>query len=220
VQKLRIPGCEYGFYHAYYQERSLLFRDIKNKSQLITWKIIPAWSNEANCRQHLLKMRVKLNTYHWGIQWNSMVMEVKKATFQRMGSGGKGRTENRGDVSRRACTTGSVSISRRVSGPSERRQIRSWWRCRVLFRKRDQYLVLFTPTRSTPLFAAEESIQIATAPYLVLYQFRSVGSYAVSTKLHGVTLKDVISVLITLSSFTTTALNNTCTDKLTFRQNC
>lgn len=37
-------------------------------------------------------------TYHWGIQWNSMVMQVK-ATFQRMGSGGKGRTENRWDVS-------------------------------------------------------------------------------------------------------------------------
>ena len=29
-----------------------------------------------------------------------MVMQVKKATFQRMGSGGKGRTENRWDVSR------------------------------------------------------------------------------------------------------------------------
>jgi len=28
-----------------------------------------------------------------------MVMQFKKATFQRMGSGGKGRTENRGDVS-------------------------------------------------------------------------------------------------------------------------
>ena len=196
MQKLRILGCECVFYRAYYQEGSLLFRDIKNKSQLITWKIIPAWSNEANCRQHLLKMQVKLNTYHWGIQWNSMVMEVKKATFQRMGSGGQGRTEDRGDVSRTACTIGSVSYistvstSRRVSGPSERRQIRSWWRCRVLFRKRDQYLVLFTPTGSTPLIAADESIQIATAPYLVLYQFRSVGSYAVSAKLHGVTLKD------------------------------
>ena len=28
-----------------------------------------------------------------------VVMQVKKATFQRMGSGGKGRTENRWDVS-------------------------------------------------------------------------------------------------------------------------
>jgi hypothetical protein len=28
-----------------------------------------------------------------------MVMQVKKATFQRMVSGGKGRTENRWDVS-------------------------------------------------------------------------------------------------------------------------
>jgi len=27
-----------------------------------------------------------------------MVMQVKKATFQRMGSSGKGRTENRWDV--------------------------------------------------------------------------------------------------------------------------
>jgi len=44
-------------------------------------------------------MQVKLNTYHWGLQWNSVVMQFKKATFQRMGSGGKGRTENRGDVS-------------------------------------------------------------------------------------------------------------------------
>jgi hypothetical protein len=41
-------------------------------------------------------MQVKLNTYHWGIQWNSTVMQVKKATFL---SGGKGRTENRRDVS-------------------------------------------------------------------------------------------------------------------------
>jgi len=40
-------------------------------------------------------MKVKLNTYHWGIQWNSMVMQVKKATFQRMGSGERSRTENR-----------------------------------------------------------------------------------------------------------------------------
>jgi len=28
-----------------------------------------------------------------------MIMQVKKATFQRMGSGGKGRTENRRDIS-------------------------------------------------------------------------------------------------------------------------
>jgi hypothetical protein len=45
-------------------------------------------------------MQVKLNTYHWGIhvQCNSMVMHVK-VTFQRMGSGGKGRTESRWNVS-------------------------------------------------------------------------------------------------------------------------
>jgi len=42
-------------------------------------------------------MQVKLDTYHWGIQWNFMIIQVK-ATFQRMGSGGKGRTENRWDV--------------------------------------------------------------------------------------------------------------------------
>ena len=52
-------------------------------------------STEAYCRQNLLKMQVKLNTYHWDLQWDSMVMQVKKATFQGMGSGGKGRTENR-----------------------------------------------------------------------------------------------------------------------------
>jgi hypothetical protein len=43
-------------------------------------------------------MQVQLKTYHWGIQWNSMVLQVKK-TYQRMGSGGKGRTANRWDVS-------------------------------------------------------------------------------------------------------------------------
>jgi hypothetical protein len=47
----------------------------------------------------VLKMQVKLNICHWGVQWNCVVMLVKKATFQRMGSGGKGRTENRWDVS-------------------------------------------------------------------------------------------------------------------------
>ena len=44
-------------------------------------------------------MQVELNTYNLGIQWNSMVKPVKMATFQRMGRGGKGRTENRWDVS-------------------------------------------------------------------------------------------------------------------------
>jgi len=39
---------------------------------------------------------MKLNTYHWGIQWNFVVMLVKKVTFRRMGSGGN---ENRWDVS-------------------------------------------------------------------------------------------------------------------------
>jgi len=44
-------------------------------------------------------MQVKLNMYHWGIQCNSMVMQDKKATFQRLESGGKGIIENRWDVS-------------------------------------------------------------------------------------------------------------------------
>jgi hypothetical protein len=42
-------------------------------------------------------MHVKLNTYHWGTPWNSIVMQVKEATFQRMGNCGNGRTENRRD---------------------------------------------------------------------------------------------------------------------------
>jgi hypothetical protein len=42
---------------------------------------------------------VKLNKYDWSIQWNYMVVQVKMAIFQRMGSGGKGRTENRWDLS-------------------------------------------------------------------------------------------------------------------------
>jgi hypothetical protein len=55
---------------------------------------------EKHCsRQHLLKIQVKLDTYHWGVQWNSVVIQFKKVTFQRMGSGGKGRTENTWDVS-------------------------------------------------------------------------------------------------------------------------
>jgi hypothetical protein len=51
------------------------------------------------CRQYLRKIQVKLDTYHWGIQLNSVIVQIKKATFQRMGSGGKGRKENRWDVS-------------------------------------------------------------------------------------------------------------------------
>ena len=122
----------------------------KNKSQLIVWKIIPAWSTEAYCRQHLLKMQVKLHTYHWGIQWNSMVMQVKRATFQRMKSGGKGRTESRWEVS------GAGELHHRkyvlyfhgmyIKKMSERRQICSWWHCRAQFCKRDFY---FTPSRTS-----------------------------------------------------------------------
>jgi hypothetical protein len=43
-------------------------------------------------------MQLKLNTYHCSIQWNSMVMQVKKVAFWRMGSGGRSRTENRWDI--------------------------------------------------------------------------------------------------------------------------
>jgi len=82
-----------------------LFRDIKIKSQLNAWKIIPASSTKAYCRQHLLEMK------------------VKKATFQRMGSGGKRRTENRWDVSDAGESAppevyhiSTVSTPRRVSG--------------------------------------------------------------------------------------------------------
>jgi len=42
---------------------------------------------------------MKLNTLSLGYTVELMVMQVKKATFQRMGSGGKGRTTNRWDVS-------------------------------------------------------------------------------------------------------------------------
>jgi len=51
-----------------------------------------------------------------------MVMHVKKATFQRTGSGGKGRTENRWDVSDAGQSVppqvyiSMVSTSRRVDG--------------------------------------------------------------------------------------------------------
>jgi len=97
-----------------------------------------------------------------------------------------------------------IERERESGWPSERRRICSWWHCRVLFCKRDQYFYF------TPLIPAEESTQIATAPYLVLFQLRSVGI------LYGVTLKDRH-----LNSFTPTALTNTCTDKITlFRQNC
>jgi hypothetical protein len=66
-------------------------------------------------------MQVKLDTYHWGIQWNSVAMLVKKATFQRMGSGEKGRTENRWDVSGAAqCITESISYISTVSTSRER----------------------------------------------------------------------------------------------------
>ena len=135
----------------------------KNKSQLIAWEINP----EAYCRQHLLNMQVKLNTHHWGIQWNSLVMQVKKATFQRMGSGGKGRTENRGGVSKTACTTGSVFyFYGKYIKKSQRLTVRattdcSWWHSRALFCKPSR---TYTSSNFGPL-----------------------GSYAVSAELHGVT---------------------------------
>ena len=87
VQWLRILGCsECLFYRNYNQERSLFYWDVKKKSRLIAWNTVPVWSTEAYCRQQLLKMQVKHNTYHWGIQLNCKVMQVKKVTFQRVGS--------------------------------------------------------------------------------------------------------------------------------------
>jgi hypothetical protein len=116
-------------------EKTFLFEEMRHTADNTYW----------SCRWNF--------TYHWGIQWNYMAM-------QRMGSGGKGRTENRWDVS------GAVQ-----SAPSERRQICPWWHRRVLFCRQDQYLVLLY---TSPLVPAE-SIQIATAPYLVLFQLRPFG---------------------------------------------
>ena len=134
----------------------------KNKSQLIAWKIIP----EAYCRQHLLKMQVKLNTYHWGIQWNSLVMQVKKAAIQRMGSGGKGRTENRGHVSRTACI---FYFYGKYIKKSQRLTVRA---TTDLFLVTAEHCAVILAER-TPRIAAEESIKIATTLYL--FQFRSAG---------------------------------------------
>jgi hypothetical protein len=44
-------------------------------------------------------MQVKLNTYHWGIQWNSVLCWLRRRYFGEWGNGGKGRNENRWDVS-------------------------------------------------------------------------------------------------------------------------
>jgi len=47
------------FYYTYYQEGSLLRQDIKkNKSQLIAWKVIPAW------------MRQTADNTYWRCRWN------------------------------------------------------------------------------------------------------------------------------------------------------
>ena len=45
-----------------------------------------------------------------------MAMQAKKAAFQRMGSGGKGRTENRWDYQMEVYRIFKVSTLRRVSG--------------------------------------------------------------------------------------------------------
>jgi hypothetical protein len=98
-------------------------------------------------------------------------------------------------------TSSTVSTSRRVSGwPLERRQVSSWWHYRVLFCKRDQYLVL--------LYTSNPSRRVNTnchSPIPCPLPFTMLGSYAVSAELHGVTLTTVIPVLNTLSSFTPTA---------------
>ena len=76
-----------------------------------------------------------------------MVMQVKKATFQRMGSGGKGRTENRWDVRcRTVFTIGSISYTSTVSTSRSRRlTVGATTFVRgdtaVMFCKQDQYLM-------------------------------------------------------------------------------
>ena len=72
--------------------RSFVFWDAVNVC-FITLSRVKCLKNNSclkYCRQHLLKMQVQLN---------SMVTQVKKVTIQRMRSGGKGRTENKWDVS-------------------------------------------------------------------------------------------------------------------------
>jgi len=75
---------------------------------------------------------------------------------------------------------------KRVSGwPSERQQICSQWHCRVLFCKRDQYLVL--------LYTSNPSRVVNTnchGPLPYSLPVTVLGSYAVSAELYGVTLKD------------------------------
>jgi len=150
-------------------------------------------------------------------------MQVKKATFQRMGSGGKGRTENRWDVSGGQSAPSGVYfiipkwVHQEVSGwPPERRQNCSCWHCTVLFCKQRQYLVLLYT--SDPSRGVNTNCHSSLPCPLQVTVFWDLN--AVCAELHGVSLKTVIS-LITLSSFTSTALTNTCTDKITlFPQNC
>jgi hypothetical protein len=71
-------------------------------------------------------MQVELNTCHWGIQWNCMALPVKKATSQRTGNGGKGRTENRWAVSRAGRSAPpDVCISKVSTSRSQRPTVRS-----------------------------------------------------------------------------------------------
>ena len=77
-----------------------------------------------------------------------MVMQVKKATFQRMGSGGKGRTENRWDVSDGQSSPLKYILyfhDKYIQKSAADRQSDDGsvpGDCRVLFYKRDQYLAL------------------------------------------------------------------------------
>ena len=93
------------------------------------------------------RCRWNLNTHHWGIQWNSTVMQVKKATFQRMGSGGNGETENRWDVSGVGqSATPEVNISTISTSRSQQLTVSDDRSVpgdtALLFCKRHQYLVL------------------------------------------------------------------------------
>ena len=137
-------------------------------------------------------MQVKFkNPYDWGIQWNSMVMQVKK-TYQRKGSGERAELQTDGmyqvQASQHHRRISYISTVRTwwVSGwTSERRQICPWWHCTVLFYKRDQYLVLFYT--SNPSRGVNTNCQ---SPTLFSSIYGLLGSYAVSAELHGVTLKD------------------------------
>jgi hypothetical protein len=156
--------CECVFYHTYCQERSLLFRDIKNKSQLIAWKIIPADNAYWRCR---LKRR------------HSRVIERVELKID-------GLLSSAGQyVPPEVYHISTVSTSRRVSGwPSERRKICSWWYCSAVL-----YAI---SVFSVPLHLQSQprSQYKFPQPPTLSSSYGLLGSYAVSAEIHGITLKD------------------------------